>query len=87
MRVRHYQTLQSSSDSCRYDYFYLLQPSKSFFKDALSHNDLNGLVLDEIYILWHINRTTKKKKTNDCELNQEILFLMGSKHDKRKFIS
>ena len=55
------------------------------FKDALSHNDLNGLVLDEIHILRHINHTTKKK-TNDRELNQEILFLMGSKHDQRKFI-
>ena len=55
------------------------------FKDALSHNDLNGLVLDEIYILRHINHTTMKKKTNDRELNQEILFLMGSKHDQKYY--
>ena len=27
------------------------------------------------------------KKTNDCELNQEILSLMGYKHDYRKSCS
>ena len=53
---------------------------------ALSYNDLNGLVLDEIYLCCNSPYKEEKTKMKEWELNQAIPSLMGSKHDYLKCI-